>query len=101
MFERSPQFQSAQDPHVFYGCDSAFDRPLLGSAWAPVILPVFKTGGRSRRTTVCSTHTRFRQAICRLPVEPWRRDCVYRNTLPVTQLAMMWFLIAYCTSSAL
>ena len=27
----------------------------------PVILPVFKTGGRPFRATVCSTHTRFRQ----------------------------------------
>src|ERR1700739_2904545 len=31
-----------------------------GSAWAPVILPVFKTGGRPSRATVCSTHTHFR-----------------------------------------
>jgi Ca-activated chloride channel homolog len=28
-----------------------------------VILPVFKTDGRSLRTTVCSTHTRFRQIL--------------------------------------
>jgi hypothetical protein len=32
-----------------------------GSAWDPVIPPVFKTGGRPFRATVCSTHTRFRQ----------------------------------------
>ena len=31
-----------------------------GSAWVPVILPVFKTGGRPSRATVCSTHTHFR-----------------------------------------
>ena len=34
----------------------------LGSAWAPVIPPVFKTGGRPLQATVCSTHTHFRQA---------------------------------------
>jgi len=33
----------------------------VGSAWAPVIPPVFKTGGRPFRATVCSTHMRFRQ----------------------------------------
>jgi hypothetical protein len=32
-----------------------------GSAWDPVIPPVFKTGGRPFRATVCSTHMRFRQ----------------------------------------
>jgi len=31
-----------------------------------VILPVFKTGGRPSRATVCSTHTRFRQLTARL-----------------------------------
>jgi hypothetical protein len=34
-----------------------------GSAWAPVTLPVFKTGGRSNRATVCSTHTHFRHRL--------------------------------------
>ena len=34
----------------------------VGSAWAPVIPPVFKTGGRPLQATVCSTHTHFRQA---------------------------------------
>jgi hypothetical protein len=29
-----------------------------------VILPVFKTGGRSSRVTVCSTHTHFRHTDC-------------------------------------
>jgi len=33
---------------------------VCGSAWAPVTLPVFKTGGRPHRATVCSTHTHFR-----------------------------------------
>jgi hypothetical protein len=32
----------------------------MGALRNPVILPVFKTGGRPFRATVCSTHTRFR-----------------------------------------
>jgi hypothetical protein len=35
-----------------------------GSAWDPVILPVFKTGGRHYGATVCSTRTRFRHFLC-------------------------------------
>src|SRR6266567_4263287 len=34
-----------------------------GSAWAPVTLPVFKTGGRPQRAMVCSTHTHFRHPL--------------------------------------
>jgi len=35
-----------------------------GSAWGPVILPVFKTGERQvSLSLVCSTRTRFRQIL--------------------------------------
>ena len=47
----------------------------LGSAWAPVIPPVFKTGGRPLQATVCSTHTHFRQAgnaLSRKQLLPYR-----------------------------
>src|SRR5919109_1030677 len=37
-----------------------------GSAWGPVTLPVFKTGGRQvSLSLVCSTRTRFRQSFVR------------------------------------